>query len=204
LRWVPRASTRAARKTPEDAEQQIYELFLRLALWVRDSAVDHPSLLINFDQTQVIMADSTANTFEVEGSKQVEVLGKEEKRAFTAVLAISASGDVLPIQYIFKGSTNRSLPSASAPRMSEASDLGFLYSLNRLNYWSDLRTMQQFIELVVAPYFTRQKELLGYPPDQECTILLDCWSVHRGKPFTGWLRKSYPWLRLRFVPGGTT
>lgn len=128
LKWVSRASTRAAQKTPANAEQQIYELFLRLALWARDAGVHHPSLLINFDQTQVVMADNTANTFEVEGSKQVGVIGKEEKRAFTAVVGVSAPGDVLPTQFIFKGGSDRSLPSLKAPGRDEASRLGFLYS----------------------------------------------------------------------------
>lgn len=43
--------------------------------------------------------------------------------------------------------------------------------------------MEAFFEKIVVPYFTNQKLLLGYPEDQECTALLDCWSVHRGRAF---------------------
>ncbi|EIW73718.1 hypothetical protein CONPUDRAFT_34730, partial [Coniophora puteana RWD-64-598 SS2] len=103
LNWVPRASTRAAQKTPDDADQQIYECFLRLSLFLRDAGIRHPELVINFDQTQVVMANNTTKTFEVEGARQVNVIGKEEKKAFTAVVGASAAGTALPVQLIFKG-----------------------------------------------------------------------------------------------------
>ncbi|EIM82511.1 uncharacterized protein STEHIDRAFT_30759, partial [Stereum hirsutum FP-91666 SS1] len=204
LRWVPRVSTRAAQKTPVDAEQQIWELFLRLALWVRDAGVRHPSLIVNFDQTQVVIADNNAHTFAEEGSKQVGVNGKEEKRAFTSVVGISASGDVLPSQLIFKGGSDRSLPSPSAPARDEASRLGFLYSWNPNNYWSSLSLMETYMETIIVPYFMHQKQLLGYAEDQECVAILDCWSVHRSKEFRHIVRRRWPWLRLRYIPGGTT
>lgn len=70
LRWFLRMSTRAAQKTLVDAEQQTYEPFRRLALLVRDAGIRHPSLIIDFDQTQVAMANNTARTLDVEGSKQ--------------------------------------------------------------------------------------------------------------------------------------
>lgn len=204
LCWAPRMSTQSAQKTPLDAEQQIYELFLRLALLIRDAGIRHPSLIINFDQTQVIMANNTARTLDVEGSKQVGVVGKEEKCAFTAVVGVSASGDVLPTQLIFKGGSDRSLPTRNAPGRDEASQLGMIYSWNPETYWSDLSSMKEYFEKIVVPYFMRQKELLNYPEDQECVVLLDCWSVHRGKEFHRLVHRHWPWLRLRYIPGGTT
>ncbi|EIW78729.1 hypothetical protein CONPUDRAFT_60899 [Coniophora puteana RWD-64-598 SS2] len=57
LHWVPRTSTRAAQKVPENAGDLIFELFIRLALLFRDAGIRHPSLYINFDQTQVIVAN---------------------------------------------------------------------------------------------------------------------------------------------------
>lgn len=204
LRWVPRMSTRAAQKTPVDAEQQIYELFLRLALLVRDAGIRHPSLIDNFDQTQVVMANNDARTLDIEGSKQVGVVGKEEKRAFTAVVGVSASGDVLPTQLVFKGGSDRSLPTRNAPGREDASQLGMIYSWNPATYWSDLSSMKVFFEKIIVPYFMRQKELLHYPEDQECVVLLDCWSVHRGKEFRRLVHQNWPWLRLRYIPGGTT
>ncbi|EIW78650.1 hypothetical protein CONPUDRAFT_37153, partial [Coniophora puteana RWD-64-598 SS2] len=204
LRWVPRTSTCAAQKTPDDAEQQIYELFLRLALTLRDSGIRHSDLVVNFDQTQVVMSDHNTRTFDVQGSRQVDVVGKDEKRAFTAVVGISASGTPLPTQFIYKGATERSVPSSRSPLRDEASCLGFVYSWNPRNYWSDLASMEQYFECIIAPYFEEQKRRLNYEDDQECAVLLDCWSVHRGRPFCDLVHTRWPWIRLHYIPGGTT
>ncbi|KAI0070337.1 hypothetical protein K474DRAFT_1687492 [Panus rudis PR-1116 ss-1] len=68
LRWVPRIATRAAQKIPDDADQQLWELFLRLVLIFRDARIDYPGLFINFDQTQVVVADPSRRSFEQEGA----------------------------------------------------------------------------------------------------------------------------------------
>ncbi|KZV59291.1 hypothetical protein PENSPDRAFT_595721, partial [Peniophora sp. CONT] len=204
LRWVPRKSTRAAQKTPVNADEVLWELFLLLALTLRDSGIHDPSLFINFDQTQVVVADTSRNTFDVEGSKQVGVVGKEEKRAWTSVVAVAANGEVLPTQVIMQGKTSRSLPASSAPRMDEAKELGFVFSNNPDTYWSNLPCMEVYFEEVVVPFFEKQKERLGLDSEQECVVLLDCWSVHRSAAFHDLVRTRWPWLCLRFVPGGMT
>ncbi|KAA1479593.1 hypothetical protein DENSPDRAFT_789377 [Dentipellis sp. KUC8613] len=174
LWWVPRASTRAAQKVPADADEQLWRLFCRLALTIRDTGIRHPSLVVNLDQTQVIVGASDARTFEVEGSKQVSVVNKEEKRAWTAVVAVAASGDVLPTQIIMKGGTQKSLPSTGSPGYSEALDLGFIFSCNLKNYWSSLPLMEEYFAEIVVPFFLKQKERLGYPEEQDCIVMLDC------------------------------
>ena len=42
---------------------------------------------------------------EAEGSKRVEVIGKDDKRQLTAVLAGTLDGDFLPSQIIYQGTT---------------------------------------------------------------------------------------------------
>ncbi|EIW77811.1 hypothetical protein CONPUDRAFT_30544, partial [Coniophora puteana RWD-64-598 SS2] len=97
-----------------------------------------------FDQTQVVMANTSTTMFEIKGSKQVAVVGKEEKCAFTTVVGVSASGELLPTQFIFKGQTARALSSLMAPGQAEAFCLGFIYSLNKENYWSNFDTMEEY------------------------------------------------------------
>lgn len=49
------------------------------------------------DQTGVVLVPGgNEKTYEIKGSSQVPLHGKKEKRAFTAVLLISAAGEVLP------------------------------------------------------------------------------------------------------------
>ncbi|KAI0308595.1 hypothetical protein OF83DRAFT_219369, partial [Amylostereum chailletii] len=144
LRWVPRASTRAAQKTPDNAEQQLWELFLRLVVIFRDADIRDASLFINFDQTQVVVADPSKRTFEHEGVKQVNTTSKEEKRAWTAVVGVAADGSVLPTQVIMKGSTERSLSSPNAVGHDEANQLGFLFNTNPKNYWSSVALLEEY------------------------------------------------------------
>ncbi|KAJ6583142.1 hypothetical protein DFH09DRAFT_1076294 [Mycena vulgaris] len=44
------------------------------------------------------------------GAKQVTLIGNEEKRAFTALLAVLAAGDALPVQCMYEGKLPRSTP----------------------------------------------------------------------------------------------
>ena len=50
-----------------------------------------------------------------EGSKRVEIAGKDDKRQLTAVLAGSMSGKFLPPQLIYQGKAMRCLPRYDFP-----------------------------------------------------------------------------------------
>ena len=71
-----------------------------------------PDLVINFDQTAVHYVPVDNWTMAKEGSKRVEIIGKNDKRQITAVLEGTMSGDFLPVQLVYKGTTNRCLPSS--------------------------------------------------------------------------------------------
>jgi hypothetical protein len=204
LNFVPRAGTRAAQKIPVDAEEQMRRSFFRIVYTTRSKRIKHAALRVNFDQTQVIVQSIGNSTFAEMGSKQVSILGKEEKRAWTAVVAVSASGEVLPLQIVMKGKTKKSVPPPSAPFMKAANARGFIWSFNPATYWSSLPLMKIYFDRIIVPYFERKKRELGYSPDQVCIVQLDCWSVHRSEAFRAWVRKHHPWIVLDFVPGGCT
>ena len=205
LHWSFRRATRAAQKLPENSEERCVEQFLRLALTVRDCAIFHPSFYVNIDQTNVIYQPANTSTYEEKGSKQVAVLGQDEKRAFTVVVGISAAGDALPFQVIYGGKSKRSLPTTTSMQYKEAQQLGFeiCYS-NTDTYWSTFDLMCSYVSNILVPYWSRQKELVAAPPDQECILQLDVWSVHKSLAFRTWLSKTYPWIKYRFVPGNCT
>ena len=62
-------------------------------------------LVINFDQTDLNIVPVSDWTMEVEGSKRIEVAGKDSKQQITAVLRGSCVGDFLPPQTIYQGKT---------------------------------------------------------------------------------------------------
>ena len=204
LGWSIRKATQAAQKRPKDWEDQCERSFFRMAYIVKEE--DIPSeLLANSDQTQIIYAPGNRMTWAETGSKQVSVVGMEEKRAFTLLVSVAADGTLLPFQAVYQGSTDQSLPKKNAPHYHDVTMAGMKFESSRTKtYWSNQETMQKFVNKILAPYFDATKARLGLPPDQKCLWLIDVWSVHRSDEFRGWMRKHHPRIIIVFVPGGCT
>lgn len=205
LRYTMRKGTRAAQKLPTNLNEVCCEQFLRLALTIRDDVITFPQFLVNIDQTNIVYQPASGYTYEVIGSKQVSMIGQEEKRACTLLAGISAAGDLLPWQIIVVGKTKCSLPSACARSYDEAMNLKFQFAFSKTDtYWSTFETMCMYVTDILVPFWMEKKEELGVPPDQPCILQLDCWSVHRSVAFRTWLDTTYDWIRYRYVPAGTT
>ncbi|KAG9121183.1 hypothetical protein FRC07_002967 [Ceratobasidium sp. 392] len=204
LGWSVRKATRAVQKLPSDVNTVLFHAFLRFARLVRDEEI--PSCcIVNVDRTQIVYNAGTSTTWNTAGERQVHVLGVEEKRAFTLLVAAALSGDLLPMQAIYGGQTARSLPDHDAPGCSEARRLGFLLDYSGLGtYWSTQATMQRFVSEILAPYFRAQISRHGLPRTQRCILQVDCWSVHRSAEFRNWMSAQYPWITILYVPGGCT
>ncbi|EMD30919.1 hypothetical protein CERSUDRAFT_145753 [Gelatoporia subvermispora B] len=205
MRWSIRQGTRAGQKVPQNAEEVMWRTWLRLAAIIRDENVPCPCI-VNSDQTQMVYSPGDMVTYEELGAKQVDVVGSEEKRAFTLLVGVSASGEVLPFQAIYAGILpKRSLPKPSAPFYDELLGLGCFLEVSRTaTYWSTLDTMKKYVEDILSPYLRRQLELLNLPADQACIWIIDVWSVHRSIEFRVWVKDHYHRIILVFVPGGCT
>jgi hypothetical protein len=42
------------------------------------------------------------------------------------------------------------------------------------------------------------------PESLTCIVLLDAWSVHCSIELCTWIKTTYPWIELHYVPGGCT
>ena len=110
LSWSLRKAMQAAQKLPKDWQCQCLHSFFRKSYIIKDK--DIPIyLVVNFDQTQVTLTPGNRMSWAETGSKQVALVGMDEKRAFTLVVGVSADGTLLPFQTIFVGKTTTSLPS---------------------------------------------------------------------------------------------
>jgi hypothetical protein len=118
LNFVPCMATHTAQKVPSDTEAQMRRSFFCVVYTTWAKKIRHAALRLNFDQTQAIVQSIGNSTFAELGSKQVLILGKEERRAWTAVVAVTASGEALPIQIIMKGKMKKSIPRPAAPFMA--------------------------------------------------------------------------------------
>ncbi len=94
---------------------------------------------MNIDQTGVVLVPGANDaTYEIKRAKQVAIHGKEEKRAFTAVLSGSCKGKVLSVQSVWKGVTSVSLPTKNASQEAFAACSRFAF--NRDTHWSSFTT----------------------------------------------------------------
>ena len=202
--WSERRATRAAQKLPDDWEKLCLRAFLRIAYGIKEE--DIPSeLFVNSDQTQVVYAQGSKLTWAKTGSRQVTVIGEDEKRAFTVVVSVSNSGELLPFQAIYQGYSTKTCPSKSAKDYAAADAAGFRFEFSKSKtYWSTHETMHSLVDNIIEPYFAKQKATLGLPPSQKAIWKIDVWSVHRSEEFRGWMKDHYPNIILDFVPGGCT
>lgn len=205
MNWSWRCATKASQKVPVNSVQVSRKSLLRFVCAVRDENI-RPSFIINADQTGIVYAQGTERTYAERGAKQVAVVGTEEKRAFTLMVTLSQSGDLLPFQAIYTGKDpRRSLPKPSSPGYQEAVDLGFRFEVSgNESHWATQESMRNWMTFIVVPYFNQQKELHGAPSSQRCIAYIDSWSVHRSLEFRTWLRKTYPWVYLQYCPAGCT
>ena len=123
------------------------------------------NLIINWDQTALKLVPSGSWTMERKGTKRVDLSGIDDKRQITAVLSGTLTGDFLPLQLIFKGTTARSLPSISFP-----DSWHITYTEN---HWSNNSTMIAYISHIIIPYVEKKRAELKLGPTHPALVLFD-------------------------------
>lgn len=196
LQFSWRVRTTSAQKLPLDWRVQGMNMAKRIAVNVHQYSV-HPSLIINMDQTGLHLVPGSSRTYAPKGCKEVPVIGAEDKRQITCCIASSMSGDMLPLQLIFGGKTERCLPAHTQESIAAGVHLA-----HSDNHWSTQKTMQQYISEVIVPYAKRQAIAHGLQ-DPHIILVLDVWSVHKSIEFRTYLRK-HPNIHLCFVPPNCT
>ena len=137
---------------------------------------------MNIDQTGVALVPGANNaTYEIKRVKQIPILGKYEKRAFTAVLSGSCKGKVLSVQSVWKRGTSVSLPTKNASQ--EAFAAGHRFAFNQDTHWSSLITTKACIAEILWLYRDEMIKEHHLSADAKIILYLDCWSVHRSQEF---------------------
>jgi hypothetical protein len=193
-----RTRTTAASKLPLDWRERGIMMAKRIGFFMQVYKV-HPSLVINMDQTGVHLAPVDSRTYDSRGSKEVCVIGAEDKRQITACIASSLDGDLLPLQLIFQGKT-----SACHPPLTQAAKDAFVHLTHSENHWSNQETMRQYITSVIIPYSERRMLEHTLSADSHIVLVLDVWAVHKSEEFRLFLRTKHPRIHLVFVPANCT
>ncbi|KAG6814785.1 hypothetical protein H0H93_012246 [Arthromyces matolae] len=206
LSWTVRHGTRAAAHIPDNApelcERALFRIFHLILFY------DIPlKLLINMDQTGILILLSHLRTYEKKGARQVDIVGKDEKRAYTLCVATTADGDILPFQQIWTGKTQASLPSPKAPGYNEALKLGIQFttanSPKTTSHFSTFKTMKEWMAKILAAYIKAVVEADDLPQNQKAILFIDCYPVHIGQDFRFHVLKEYPNIFLLFVPANS-
>lgn len=153
LNWSFHHATHAAQKTPSNANQLCLDQFYHLTLTIHDCTIFDASFYVNIDQMNIVYQPTNTATYQDIGSKQVAIIGQEEKQVFTMLVGISASGDALPFQVIYCGKTACSLPSKTTPQFKDAQDLGFKLCFSSTDtYWSTFPLVCNYVRNILVPY----------------------------------------------------
>lgn len=209
--WTWRSTTTGT-KLPEDWKEMGILMLKRVAVWIDDvnstpTKTFHRSLLINLDQTGVHLVPKTKYTYAERTQKHAGVngLGEDDKRQITAVMASSADGDLLPLQLIYQGKTQRCEVKATAQsHPSVIAAVNTFHITHSHNHWSTLETMKQYIQHVIIAYMQQKIIQHRLPADSKAIILLDCWSVHRSEEFLAYMKAQHKNIICVFIPPNCT
>ena len=107
------------------------------------------ALVVNFDQTGLQILPTRGVTRCLKGAKEVPIVGLDDKRQITAVLAAATDGSFLPIQLIFHGKTSRYLPSQT--ERNEYEQIRWHFTMTE-NHWSNYESMVSYMREIISPY----------------------------------------------------
>ncbi|CAM6096893.1 unnamed protein product [Calypogeia fissa] len=174
--WSFQCTTTDASTLPANWVAQGVAVTHRIAYLVHAYRIPE-CLLVNGDQTGMrVMPVGAERTYTQQGARDVKVTGRNDRRQVTLLMACSTAGDLLPVQMIFKGKKPIVLPRGQASKELRA--IGWHLTMT-YNHWSQLESMQEWIEIIYLPYVAKKCEELDLDGRvQKSVLLLDCYNVH--------------------------
>ena len=100
-------------------------------------------LVMNWDQSDIQLMPSSNWTMEEQGSRRVAIEGLNDKRQITATLTVTLSGEMLPLQLLYTGKTDRCHPSYNFPTSFDI--------FHTPNHWATEDTTICLVEKVILP-----------------------------------------------------
>ena len=97
-----------------------------------------------------MIVPSTSWTMDQRGAKRVEITGLKDKWQTTAVFCGTIQGDFLPVQVVYKGTTQCCHPRFKFPP-------GWHVTHSK-NHWLMEQTMIEYIHNVIIPYVSANRE----------------------------------------------
>ncbi|KAL5474587.1 hypothetical protein EMCRGX_G026557 [Ephydatia muelleri] len=172
-----------SKELPKDWEVMVKLWLLQLAHTIYSNNIS-PELVVNADQTGIMLVPVGKRTYARLGAKAIRLLGIDEKR-----------------QVVLTGKTKKCLPPKEDRKL--LLDLGWSITWSD-NNWSNLETSKLLFDTVHLPYLLEAKKKLNFPEDYPAVYLLDVWSVHFSEAFLTHLKDKAPWLIVKFILANCT
>lgn len=102
LNLTMRTRTTAAQKLPDDWEEKVLRMNQRVAVLAHKYSIPK-DLVINLDQTGIHFIPTTDRGRAQRVAREIAMIGGEDKRQITGILAVSAANNLLPPQLNFQG-----------------------------------------------------------------------------------------------------
>lgn len=180
--FTKRRATTGKIKIPPGAQEEAELKFMHQLVNQIEKYNIPPSLIINFDQTPSKYVPVAPTTMAKKGSSTVPISGVHDKRSITATFAITLSGIFLPMQLIYSGKTNQSLPKIEFPKT-------FSLSVNEKHYSNEHESLKLLSEIII-PYIEKERENLGLPETQKALLIFDVFRGQTTQRFTEYLDSS--------------
>ena len=149
-----------------------------------------PSLLINFDKTSIKYLPIVSQTLSRKGSKHVAIKSLAFKKPITATFGITFSLKFLPMQLIYGGKTQRSLPRMKFPN-------SFSLSANEKHFSNTQVSLKPIVE-IITPYVENEREILNLGEQQQALLIIDVFSGQMTNPVIEKLKENI--IKLTKVP----
>ena len=157
---VTRACTTKMREMSADFEAK-KALYMKIGA---DLIYKHnvpPELVINGDETAVLFVNRAKVTRNTKGAKRVKKMGEDKVHIAPyseVTISVTETGDVLPYQMIFTGTTDKCHPKSAKPYNCFWANTG--------SHWQTVETYLDLLKKIVVEYKNNVIKSLGLPADQ--------------------------------------
>ena len=123
------------------------------------------SMVLNINQTPLKCVPWGKTTMAEKSSSTVPINGVSDKPMITATFTILLDGKFVPIQLIYAGKTERSIPKIKIPK-------SFSLSANPTHFSNEIESLKLMKEIVI-PYFQTERKKLGLATNHSGLIIMD-------------------------------
>ena len=202
LKMPYKRATTHSTHVPNNADDLHALFILKIALF-HDTYNIPDELFINADHAGVMLLNTKGYGRCEQGGEVASVShASAEKRQFTLLPVVAASGDVPKWQCIFEGATEACLPPKHV--RDKYPNLYFSYSNN---HWANMNTTKQFT-YEMFDYYEAYVARVGEDPETTTLrlgLLIDCWKVWKSSEYIDWVKVTFNnKIKIRFIDARMT